>query len=148
MAETVFDNGIISLVVPEGWNAFGATDSEGNETASKVFVYKNAREPFEIFSKAGITVCFFGRDKYYFSPKAFYDDVCDIEPFTLGDHLWEGYTCKSLGYPYVMLEGRKNGCVFQIMVLLENGEERISMEDADVRRIIGSISATEEGSRT
>lgn len=139
MAE-VFDSGTVRVAVPEGWSAFLGCDSEGRETPKKVLVYKNVNAPLEIFSKVGITVCYFGRDEYYFSPKPFYDNVCDFEPVEIGNRRWQGYTCTSLGYPYVMLESHVDGTVFQVMVLLENGEEKISLTDGNVRDIIGSIS--------
>ncbi len=139
MAE-VFDSGVIRLNVPDGWKSFIGTDSEGKCTPKKVLVYKNVNEPLEIFSKAGITVCYFGKDDCYFSPKWFYDNVKDIENFTLGGREWKGYTCTSLGYPYIMLESYGDGTVFQVMVLLENGENKISLEDQDVQEVISSIS--------
>lgn len=138
----IYDNGTIRVNVPEGWSAFLGANSEGKETASKVLVYKYVNEPLEIFARVGITVCYFGKGETYFSPKWFYDDVRDIEPFILGRE-WTGYTCTSLGYPYVMLESHADGTVFQVMVLLENGDYRISMEDADVREIIESICAVD-----
>lgn len=135
----IYDSGIIRTTIPKGWNAFAATDSEGKLTPKKFFIYKNAIEPTDIFCKAGITVCYFSEDEIYFSPKNFYDDVCDIEPFEAGFHTWHGYTCKSLGYPYIMLEAYENGKVFQVMILTKNGEESIALHDDDVQAIIGNI---------
>ena len=134
-----YDNGVIRAVVPEGWKAFGGTDSEGKETPKKVLIYKNAEHPLDIFKKTGITVCFFSEKDFYLSPKWFYDNVVDIEPVQMGRYLWTGYTCTSLGYPYTMLEGRENSTVFQLMILMEIGEERISLWDSDVIQIVESI---------
>ena len=39
-----------------------------------------------------------------------------------------------------MLEAKDDGCVFQVMILMKNGEYEISFNDADVRSIIESIS--------
>lgn len=133
------DSGTVCVAVPEGWSVFAGTDSEGKETQKKLFVYKNAKDQFELFSRAGITVCYFPKADHYFSPKFFYDNVEDMEPFLLGHYLWQGYTCTSLGYPYVMLEGKKDGEVMQVMILLQNGDEKISLSDADVQTIIESI---------
>ncbi|MBE6572084.1 MAG: hypothetical protein E7656_07550 [Ruminococcaceae bacterium] len=139
MAGTFFDNGTIGVFVPEGWKAFEGIDSEGRVTHKKILVYKNVEIETDIFLRTGITVCFFGESDFYLSPKWFYDDVCDIDGFSLGHHDFTGYTCTSLGYPYVMLESMKEGTVFQIMILLENGEEKISLDDADVKEILESI---------
>ena len=135
----LYDNGVIRVKVPKGWNAFGTTDSEGKETLKKIFVYKNAQNPMDIFSKAGITICYFSPKDYYLSPKGFYDNVEELSPISLGEYLWEGYTCTSLGYPYTMLEGKNQKGLFQVMMLMENNGERLSLEDEDVVEILASI---------
>ena len=38
---------------------------------------------------------------------------------------------------------KDDGCVFQVMILMKNGEYEISFNDADVRSIIESISTCE-----
>ena len=134
-----FDSGIIKIAVPDGWMAFCGSDSGGKATPKKVHIYKDARRETDIFIRAGITICYFGKQDYYLSPKSFYDNVVDIEPFTLGAYTWNGYTCTSLGYPYTMLEAKHDGCVFQVMILEKNGEHEISLADEDVQAILESI---------
>lgn len=143
MSEAIFDSGIIRVPVPDGWQSFIGADSEGRETPKKVLVYKNVGAPLEIFKRVGITICYFGKGELYFSPRFFYDNVRDIEPFELGGRTWQGYTCMSLGYPYTMLESYGDGTVFQVMVLMENGDDKISLDDRDVRQIIENISVSE-----
>ena len=53
--------------------------------------------------------------------------------------MWYGYTCTSMGYPYTMLEAKDDGCVFQVMILMKNGEQEISLDDADVKIILESL---------
>lgn len=137
----VFDSGRLRVSVPEGWMAFCGTDSGGKVTPKKVHIYKGIALASEMFTHAGITVCFFDRGDRYLSPKAFYDDVADIAPFSLGSFTWSGYTCTSLGYPYTMLDARRDGCVLQVMMLMKNGEHEISAEEADVRCILESLAA-------
>ncbi len=139
MASEIYNNSVICAAVPEGWKAFEAIDSGGNLTLKKFHVYKNAETPMDIFRKAGITVCYFAKGDIYLSPRSFYDNVEDIEPFELGEHLWQGYTCTSLGYPYTMLESHCDGVVFQVMILTENNGEKIALEDPDVTEILESI---------
>lgn len=134
-----FDNGILRVLVPSGWGLFFGIDSECRTTQKKVHIYKDAKHESDIFTHAGITICFFDRQDYYFSPKFIYDNVADIEAFTLGAYTWNGYTCTSLGYPYAMLEAEHNGCVFQVMILMKNGEHEISLDDADVKTILESL---------
>ena len=143
MTDTVFSNGCIELDVPECWKVFSSLDSDGKITPKKVHVYKDASVDVDIFTHAGITVCMYGKSEYYLSPKFFYDDVCDIEPFTVGKNTWNGFSCTSLGYPYIILDTKQDGCTIQVMILLQNGDRKISLDDEDVKKIIGNISVTE-----
>lgn len=138
-----FDNGILRVLVPSGWELFYGIDSECRTTQKKVHICKDAKLETDIFTHAGITICFFDRQDYYLSPKFIYDNVEDIEAFSLGAYTWNGYTCTGLGYPYTMLEAKHDGCVFQVMILMKNGEHEVSLNDADVRSIIESISICE-----
>ncbi|MBE6678547.1 MAG: hypothetical protein E7597_07115 [Ruminococcaceae bacterium] len=135
----VINNGVLEVFVPDGWQHFAGTDSDGKETPYKLFVYKNANGPLDIFYKCGITLCFTPSDKLYMSPKCFYDNVKDIEPITVGKYQWTGYTCTSLGYPYIMLESNTAPGILQAMLLLENGDNKIAFDDKDVKAILESI---------
>lgn len=138
----VFDSGYFRINVPVGWMAFLGIDSECRTTQKKVHIFKDAKLETDIFTHAGITICFFDRKDYYLSPKFIYDDIVDMEAFTLGAYTWNGYTCTSFGYPYTMLEAKHDGCVFQVMILMKNGEHEISLDDPDVRMILGSLIQT------
>ena len=143
MSHGQFDSGYFRIIVPAGWMAFFGIDSECRTTQKKVHIFKDAKLETDIFTHAGITICFFNRQDYYLSPKFIYDNVEDMEAFTLGAYTWNGYTCTGLGYPYTMLEAKHDGCVFQVMILMKNGEHEVSLNDADVRSIIESISICE-----
>ena len=143
MRMDLFDSGYFRIVVPEGWLAFCGIDSECRTTQKKVHIFKEAKLETDIFTHAGITICFFFFFYIYVSPKFFYDNVTDMEPFTLGTYTWHGYTCTSLGYPYTMLETKFNGCVFQVMLLMKNGEHELSLDDSDVKMILESITSTD-----
>ncbi len=134
-----FDNGILRVQVPPGWALFYGTDSEGKPNPKKLHIYKNAQIETDIFTHAGITICFFDRQDYYLSPKFIYDNAADMKAFTLGAYIWNGYTCTSLGYPYTMLEAKQDGCVLQVMILMKNGEHEISLDDSDVKIILESL---------
>ncbi len=143
MNSQLFENGIMRVFVPSGWKQFYGIDSDGNASPKKIHVYKNAQYETDIFTKAGITICFYGKDEIFLSVKDFYDDVRDLEPFQCGNYLWNGYTCKSFGYPYTMLTANSDGITFQVMILNENGEHRISLDDSDVKAILESITHLE-----
>ena len=142
MRTELFDSGCFRIVVPEGWMAFCGIDSECKTTPKNVHIFKDARLETDIFTHVGITICFFGKEDHYLSPKFLYDNTVDIESFTLGAYTWNGYTCTSLGYPYTMLEAKQDGCVFYVMILEKNGEYEISLEDADVQTILTSLTQT------
>lgn len=144
MSGKLFSNGIFGVFVPAGWNCFYGIDSEGKTTPKKLHIYKDAQTEFDIFTHAGLTICYYGKDEHFLSPKFFYDHVQDLEPFECGHYQWNGYTCTSMGYPYTMLTAMANGAVFYVMVLTQNGEHQISLQDADVRAILESIAACVE----
>ncbi len=123
--------------------AFCGTDSNGKITPKKVHIYKGISLKTDIFTHAGITVCIFGGEDRYLSPKHFYDNIADIESVHIGPYIWKGYTCTSLGYPYTMLDTEQDGYIFQVMILMKNREHEIMLEDADVRLIIGSLTPIE-----
>jgi len=142
MKNDLFDSGYFRIIVPVGWMAFFGIDSECRTTRKKVHIFKDAKLETDIFTHAGITICFFDRQDYYLSPKFIYDNVADMEAFTLGAYTWNGYTCTSFGYPYTMLEAEHDGCVFQVMILMKNGEHEISLDDEDVKIILESLTQT------
>ena len=143
MSGELFSSGIIRVVVPVGWMCFCGIDSEGVTSPKKLHIYKDAQTEFDIFSKAGLTICYYGKGEYFLSPRFIYDNVQDLEPFECGKHQWNGYTCTSLGYPYTMLTATSDGATIYVMVLTENGEHQISLQDADVRSILESIEVCE-----
>ena len=143
MSGQLFKNGILRVFVPSGWKLFYGIDSDGTASPKKLHIYKDAQTESDIFSKAGITVCFFGKNEIFLSTRVFYDNVCDIEPFESGSRLWNGFTCTSFGYPYTILESTQGGVTFQVMILKENGEHSISMDDDDVKMIIESIAQSD-----
>ena len=105
-----FENGILRVLVPSGWKLFYGIDSEGNASPRNLHIFKGAQTELDVFSKAGITVSYHGKDEIYISTKDFYENVRDLEPFECGGHLWNGYTCTSFGYPYTMLEAKDDAC--------------------------------------
>ncbi|MBE5938833.1 MAG: hypothetical protein E7266_00410 [Lachnospiraceae bacterium] len=141
MSGQQFNNGILQVYVPSGWMLFYGIDSDGNASPQKIHIYKDAQTELDIFSKAGITIRFYGKDEIFFSVRALYDNVCDLKPFKCGKHLWNGYTCTSFGYPYTMLVAKAGKVTFQVMILTENGDHKISLDDEDVRAILASIEA-------
>ena len=131
----------MQVIVPDNWKAFLGIDAEGKTTQKKLHIYKNAESELDIFHKAGITICYYEDAGQYLLIKDLYDDINDIPSFELGNYCWSGYTCRSFGYPYIMLESSEKTDRILLMILTENGENKISFSDSDVQEIIKSIVA-------
>lgn len=141
MSAEIFSNEFLQVAVPENWKVFLGIDAEGKATPKKLHVYKNAKSEMDIFHKAGITICYYEDAGQYFLIKALYDEVEEVSPFEMGDYCWSGFTCKSFGYPYIMLETSESTDRVLVMILTENGENKISFSDNDVQMILKSIVA-------
>ena len=141
MEAEVFSNEFLQVIVPDNWKAFLGIDAEGKTTQKKLHIYKNAESELDIFHKAGITICYYEDAGQYLLIKDLYDDINDIPSFELGNYCWSGYTCRSFGYPYIMLESSEKTDRILLMILTENGENKISFSDSDVQEIIKSIVA-------
>lgn len=141
MKAEVFSNEFLQVIVPDNWKAFLGIDAEGKTTQKKLHIYKNAESELDIFHKAGITICYYEDAGQYLLIKDLYDDINDIPSFELGNYCWSGYTCRSFGYPYIMLESSEKTDRVLLMILTENGENKISFSDVDVQEIIKSIVA-------
>ena len=141
MKAEVFSNEFLQVIVPDNWKAFLGIDAEGKTTQKKLHIYKNAESELNIFHKAGITICYYEDAGQYLLIKDLYDDINDIPSFELGNYCWSGYTCKSFGYPYIMLGSSEKTDRILLMILTENGENKISFSDSDVQEIIKSIVA-------
>lgn len=141
MKAEVFSNEFLQVIVPDNWKAFLGIDAEGKTTQKKLHIYKNAESELDIFHKAGITICYYEDAGQYLLIKDLYDDINDIPSFELGNYCWSGYTCRSFGYPYIMLESSEKTDRILLMILTENGENKISFSDSDVQEIIKSIVA-------
>ena len=139
MKAEIFSNEFMQVNVPENWKVFLGIDAEGKATQKKLHIYKNAESELDIFHKAGITIHYYEDAGQYFLFKDFYDEVQDIAPFELGNYCWNGFTCRSFGYPYIMLETSEQTDRVLVMILTENGENKISFSDSDVQEIMKSI---------
>ena len=139
-----FDGGNISALVPDGWMGFHGADyfeeyAEGYDP-NVIQIAKGAKSEWDLFSKPYIMISYFGSDNPMMEPtKEFYEEAADIEPITIGNYTWNGFTGKSIGTPIAVLwTGEEAADQIQITMCLENGD-KISLEDADVQAIIASI---------
>lgn len=139
-----FDGGNISALVPDGWMGFHGVDffeeyEEGYDP-NVIQIAKGAKSERDQFSTPYVMISYYGPDNPMFEPsKDYYDEGADLEPITLGDYTWKGFTAKSLDTPIAMLwTGEQGSGQILVTLCLENGD-KISLEDADVQAIIASI---------
>ena len=150
-----FDGGNVSALVPDGWMGFHGVDPEGwmafhgtdyfdeyeeGYDPNVIQVCKGAKTEWDLLSKPYVMMTYFSPDNPMYEPsKDYYDEGADLEPITLGDYTWKGFTAKSLDTPIAMLwTGEYGEGQIQLMICLENGE-KISLDDVDVQAIIASI---------
>ena len=142
-----FDAGNVNALVPEGWMAFTASDLldeyEGDTNTNSFSIYKGAQYEFDQLTKPGLQITYYDKDTTMMEPwKDLYEDTEDISPFTLGAYTWEGFTGKSSDYPIAVLWTEDGDEQFQVNIWLENGGQKLTLEDADVQAILTSISPT------
>jgi len=143
----VYDAGNVSALVPKGWKVYPIVDVfddyDGEYDPNGLSINKGAKGAFDQLTTPGLQIKWYasgdGPNNEY--SKAFYDDVEDLAPMTIGSRTWKGFTAVSIGYPLALL-WTEEGDIFQVTVWLENGGKKISLDDADVRAILESIQAT------
>ncbi|MDO4563442.1 MAG: membrane lipoprotein lipid attachment site-containing protein [Clostridia bacterium] len=138
-----FDGGNVSALVPEGWMAFHGTDyfndyEEGYDP-SVINIVKDAKSELDMFTNPYVMINYYGPDSYFMSSRDLYDDAKDIEPMEIGSYSWSGYAHEGYGYPTAVLEATDGTISIQVTVILENGNKKISLDDAEVQAIIASI---------
>jgi len=140
----VYSTEVMSVVAPSGWKVFPYyVLGSSTETREDILgVYKGAKEPIDQMSTPGLVINYFSEAKIVMTPpKSWYEDVVDIEPFTLGNYTWEGFTGTRSDMPQAICWTTNAVELFQVVVWLENGGKKLSFDDADVQSIIASISA-------
>ena len=138
--EKLYDTGLLSVLQPKGWLAFSASDTDGNEDPSSVYLIKNGKEQTDFLYHPYLWITRYTDGRSWFSSKSFYDDAKDIDPVTIGERNWEGFTFTSLDVPGMTIYTEDEKGQWVCNMILENSGESISVDDDDVRKIIESIS--------
>ena len=144
-----FDTGKISITVPDGWKAFGSSSTD-KDSQNSINVFKGAKSEFDMFSKPGIYIYYYGPDTEYLNGSgSFYDDYTEQAPITIGNRTWNYHTYSSIGYPYAELiwQDADKGLTLQLNVLLENKPYKISLDDEDVKAIVESLKITDPAAK-
>lgn len=133
-----FDVGEFKVTVPGGWKEFPLTDisGEGNDPNS-IDIYKGDS--------------MFGGFPYiridYYGPSTtmmalmpeLYENVEEIAEFELGGYTWSGFKCTSFDMPLINLQTAAGDHEFQLALWYEQDNGTISLEDADVKALIESL---------
>lgn len=142
-AYTLYDAGEVTVDVPNGWLAFRNIDVHAEENGAlstrSVTVCKGATSELDMFSKPYVKLDYQGENIYLSRPmRDFYDNVVDLDPVDLGGHTWEAFSCDSMGTPLVILYVDEGDDQFMATICCGTGDDAISLEDEQVKRIIDS----------
>lgn len=143
MADTVYESSLISVTVPEGWRAFPGADifheypgEPGNP--HMVRIHKGAADEWDQLTTPGVQINYTEDGSRMVVPKDVYREVNDLDPTVIGDTVWQGFSAVSAGVPLIILWMTRPYRI-QICLWPEMEKGSVSLEDADVKTIIGSI---------
>lgn len=144
MKESVYESSLISAAVPEGWKAFPGADFFKNYPEEPgdphvIRIHKGALDDFDQFLTPGIQINYTENGRMMLIVKDVYQDVRDLAPIIIGDTAWQGFSAVSAGYPLIVLWVTHPHQI-QVFIWPEMEKGSVSLEDDDVRMIIGSIS--------
>ena len=146
----LYDTGCFQVQIPDGWGALEVTDpfSEPPNAVKPdaLFLIKGGSREQDLHSKLYLRVEYYGEDGALPTSDG-YENVAPIAPFVAGGYTWSGFTCDEY-------QGRvyfgKTFCLwtedgrFVVAGTLERERQKITMEDPDLRMILGSLQQREE----
>jgi len=144
VAGELFDAGNVTALVPEGWMAFPESDLFSDDPDAVdpdvITICKDAESDFDLFSNPYVRIDYYGPDRDLWEPsKEWYDDAKDLDPTVIGPYTWNGFQGTSFGTPTIILWTVDGENEYQISIICEASNGKISLEDADVQAIIASV---------
>jgi hypothetical protein len=143
---SVYDVGHFSASVPAGWKAFPIKDLLGeNPDAPKpdlLQIAKDAESEMDLFTNPYIKFAYFSKDITMVKmSKDYYPEGADIEPIKAGPYTWEGFRATVNENTLIVLYAveEATGAQFQAEIWQKVGDKEISLTDADVLEILGSV---------
>ena len=142
--DSTYDVGQFTVTVPGGWMAIPVMDTFGADPNAKktdtIRVCKDAKSEFDILSKPYAEIILWDDTQGVMPLKSIYDNVVDLEAFTTGDHTWTGFSAEtSLGQKLTILWEDTGDLQYQVNVWTDTTGGKISLEDEDVKKLLGSI---------
>ncbi len=139
-----YDTTVFTVSVPSGWTAAAVPDLlkqyDGVTNPDQVYVLKGGKTAEEIYRYPYVWICYYKDAGKYASARSMYDDTQDIS-VTTGARNWEGYTYNSSGYPGACLTCKEGESLWVCLFVLENGENKITLQDSDVSTLLSSLKA-------
>lgn len=133
-----FDVGEFSVKVPSGWkeSVVLATDGSGDTDTNSIDIIKGS----SVFSDAYIRVDYYGPSVTMMElSSTYYDDVEELEDMEIGGYKWHGFKCTAGSKPLINLQTEAGDHEFQLAIWCEGSDGTISLDDADVKMIIESL---------
>ena len=147
VAGEVYDTGEFMALVPEGWAAFPITDVFSDDSAADTSCFniiKDGTSDLDLFSKPYVRLDYYGPDTMMMKPSSeYYENVQDVAPVQLGDHLWSGFIGED-GYGKSAVLWLEEGNIqYQAIIWLEVEGKTISLDDPDVQAILASVAPSD-----
>ena len=136
--------GDFSVLVPEGWMGYDM-ELSGEPITYKTQIYKGAKEEIDMWSTPSVQITYWkdSEEDILTSAKSAYDDTKDMDPVTIGDYTWKGFTGTNSDKPVTYLYSVEAG-PFGVAVYTDVNGKTISLEDADFQAIMASLKVTQK----
>ncbi len=142
---TAYDTSVFTVSVPDGWSAAPVADTlkkfDGKTNPEQLYILKGGKTAEEIFKYPYIWVNYYKDANKYASAKSMYSNAEDLAPLEISGKTWEGYKYTSSGYPGTCLTCKDGEALWVCLFVLENGENKIDIQDEDVKTILSSLKA-------
>lgn len=141
----LIDAGNIKAVCPKGWTNSPVKDPwSSDENAldkNALYFIKGASDSWDVFSHPSIRIDYYGEDNIITDTRDFYTEVSDVN-LKINGVEWVGFTGKSGEYLNGVLSIKDSGAIC-VSLCLQTSTEQITIEDEDIKTILGSIVVTE-----
>ena len=139
-----YETEVLSVLVPEGWKAFPYYQAGSQEVIpGTVGIRKGATDINDQMRTPGLLIAITKRTNLITISKSSFADGEDVEPFQMGKYTWTGikgtFSLGSTVTPMIMVQTLNEGYNYRVDFILEGSGKKISMDDADVKAIIQSI---------
>jgi len=133
--------GTLTVNVPSGWAdmPFGSTLSDGDPYGLRVYWDTGDSLDYIFSPTVVISVIYESQVFEAQTSKSEYTGVTDLQPVTLGGYTWNGFTGTTNDYLKTIIWANDGSDVIKIEFDMNNSKGTLSLDDADVKAIISSI---------